>query len=965
MPIIVIPMSGLGTRFVESGYKDPKPLIIVDNSPIIEHVINLFDKKNDKYIFICNDLHLRETNMRQTLSNIVPKSKIFEVPVEGRKGPVHAVSLIFDNIPNDEEIIVSYCDYGTKWNYQNFLKDNRERNADGSIACYRDFHPHMLGTDNYAFLKETKLGSRWMDKIQEKKPFTDNRMEEYASNGTYYFKNGTIMKKYFQKLMDHGLTLKNEYYVSMVYNLLVEDGLKVNIFEIEKMLQWGTPYDLEIYNGWSKYFRNILHKQTDYIDKLETTTILPLAGHGSRFSKKGYTDPKPLIKVNNLPMVIQAIKCLPQSKNNVFIALKEHLNNYPLENKIKESYPNSLITKINEVTEGQACTTEIGIKESNIDPEKPILISACDNGVYYNVKKYQELVDDINNDIIVWSFRNEPTSKNNPDMYAWLDTDENDYVKSVSCKKFIEKIHNIKESHVIIGTMFFRKAKYFLDGLNKNYEENIKSNNEFYVDDVLNQNIKAGLNVKVFEVDNYICWGTPNDYETYIYWQDFFDKCSWHPYKKDLDITYSKDIPPKYFHIFKPNKYLFQDDFFLNNMLTPFYIIDSTKKYISLSTSRNLRKNGNIVSITEYFKLVHNWYNSQGYEYRLKNIEKFNKEINNRFNNVTYDINTNIFILSNIFINKYYKTKRQINYFHFFVDSLPRLYYYFTHPKKEKIKIFANINLYPDWLKSLMFDIFKFKEEDFIYTDKPFVNSKLSYVCDIIKFSESFELDFIVNKILKSVEKLSIKTEIPNVISLRKDTDSLGNNGRQFLNRKDVVSLLEKYDFIDYDSTSNLIEKINIFMKARIVVVENGAGITNLLFCSPETIVIILQSEHFCKVKDESLNIPGHPVYNDICKKFKNLYIVSTSKKNNEKPCFANMQKLEKVLSIIFPRALRQKQTLQDQTQLRAISGATFFLLVVFLTRSRANRTTGMHALRAVCVWCLGLFSAAIIFKSK
>ena len=539
MPIIVIPMSGLGKRFVESGYIDPKPLIIVDNLPIIEHVVNLFDKKNDKYIFICNNLHLRETNMREILSNIVPKSKIFEVPVEGRKGPVHAVSLIFDNIPDDEEIIVSYCDYGTQWNYKNFLKNNRERNSDGSIACYRGFHPHMLGTDNYAFLKETELGSRWMDQIQEKKPFTNNRMEEYASNGTYYFKNGNIMKKYFKKLMYLGLTINNEYYVSMVYNLLVEDGLKVNIFEIEKMLQWGTPYDLEIYNGWSKYFKNILNKQEEYIDKLETTTILPLAGHGSRFSKEGYNNPKPLINVNNLPMVIQAIKCLPQSKNNVFIALNDHLDKYPLETKIKQSYPNSFITKINKVTEGQACTTEIGIKESNIDPEKPILITACDNGVYYNVQKYQELVDDISNDIIVWSFRNEPTSRNNPDMYAWMTTDNNDYVKHVSCKKFIKEIHNIKESHVIIGTMFFRKGKYFLDGLSKNYQENIRSNNEFYVDDVLNQNIKSGLNVKVFEVDNYICWGTPNDYETYIYWQNFFDKCWWHPYKKELDITYN------------------------------------------------------------------------------------------------------------------------------------------------------------------------------------------------------------------------------------------------------------------------------------------------------------------------------------------------------------------------------------------------------------------------------------------
>lgn len=536
---IIIPMSGLGQRFINAGYNIPKPLIVVDDKPIIEHVTNLFPGEKN-ITFICNNKHLKETNMKEIINSFCPHGKIYEVPVKGRKGPVHAVSLIFDKINDDEEVIVSYCDYGTWWSYENFLKDNRKRNADGSIACYKGFHPHMLGTDNYAFLKEKKEGTRWMEAIQEKKPFTDNRMNEYASNGTYYFKSGLIMKKYFQKLMDLKMTVKNEYYVSMVYNLLVNDSLNVNIFEIEHMLQWGTPNDLEIYNNWSKYFKNIIKKQPKFKDTLETTTVLPLAGHGSRFRKKGYNDPKPLINVSGYPMVIQAIKCLPQSTNNVFICLEEHLKNYPLEKNLKFIYPKSKIVKINKVTEGQACTTEIGVQETNIDLEKPILITACDNGVYFDIKKYQSLVNDNKNDIIVWSFRNEPTSKNNPNMYAWMSTDDNNFVKHVSCKKFIEGIHDIKQSHVIIGTMFFRKAKYFIDGLKKNYDENIRTNNEFYVDDVLNQNIKSGLNVKVFQVENYICWGTPNDYETYNYWQEFFHKCNWHPYHKEKDITFNK-----------------------------------------------------------------------------------------------------------------------------------------------------------------------------------------------------------------------------------------------------------------------------------------------------------------------------------------------------------------------------------------------------------------------------------------
>jgi bifunctional N-acetylglucosamine-1-phosphate-uridyltransferase/glucosamine-1-phosphate-acetyltransferase GlmU-like protein len=107
-------------------------------------------------------------------------------------------------------------------------------------------------------------------------------------------------------------------------------------------------------------------------------------------------------------------------------------------------------------------------------------------------------------------------------MYAWMETDENNNIKSVSCKKFDESKHDLKNSHVIIGTMFFRKSKYFIDGLKANYNENIRTNGEFYVDDVINQNIKQGLKVKVFEVKNYICWGTPNDYKTYNYWKEYF-----------------------------------------------------------------------------------------------------------------------------------------------------------------------------------------------------------------------------------------------------------------------------------------------------------------------------------------------------------------------------------------------------------------------------------------------------------
>ena len=529
-------MSGVGRRFVEVGYTAPKPLIEVDGKPIIEHVLNLFPGVED-VSFICNSKHLQETNMRSLLLRLKPECKIYEVPVGEKKGPVDAVYHISDFIDDNKKTIVSYCDYGSSWDFKKFIDQVSKNDTDGCIACYTGFHPHMLGNDNYAF---AKVVDGKVVQVKEKQPFTNNKMDEYASNGTYYFKSGRILKKYFKELLASGNTTNDEYYVSLVYNHLINDGLAVSVFEISQMLQWGTPYDLEIYKGWSRYFKNLTKPQKSISNPHGTTLLLPMAGRGSRFSETGYDLPKPLLDIDGKPMVVQAVSCLPKSDNNIFICLAEHIDSFNIDSILKENFLNTSIIKITEVTKGQACTCEIGIELGELDLEKPVLISACDNGVYYDSQKYQDLLDDTTIDVIVWSFRNNQTSKINPNAYAWLKVDENDNILNVSCKNFI--YDDPLKTHAIIGTMFFRKAKYFIDGLKKNYEKNITTNGEYYVDDVLNQNIKSGLKIKVFETENYICWGTPNDYKTYHYWQTFFDKCEWHPYKNNENRQWRHDV---------------------------------------------------------------------------------------------------------------------------------------------------------------------------------------------------------------------------------------------------------------------------------------------------------------------------------------------------------------------------------------------------------------------------------------
>ncbi|GAB6109650.1 NTP transferase domain-containing protein [Fusibacter bizertensis] len=527
---IVIPMSGRGQRFVNKGYKVPKPLIEVDGKPIIEHVVDMFPGEDD-FIFICAKDHLESTEMKSILNRIAPKGRI--IAIEPHKlGPIYAVQKAYQYIEDDEEVIVNYCDFGCYWDYGDFLTHTRQRNADGAIPAYKGFHPHMLGTTNYAFMRDHE---QWMLEIQEKKPFTENRMNEYASSGTYYFKSGALLKKYFDMTVERDLNLNGEYYVSVVYNLLIEEQLKVSIYEIQHMLQWGTPEDVEDYLYHSNYFRKLIdYKPYDAVNP-DTINLIPLAGEGSRFKNEGYVTPKPLIEISGKPMIFQAFDSYPKSNDARFIVLANHCDAYGIDDLLSKAYHGSKIISLDHVTEGQAITASLGIQEE--DMERPLLIAACDNGLLIDENRYRALISDSEVDAICFVFKNNPTVGANPKGYGYIKANEDGKIQGVSVKVPISDTPT--NDPAIVGAFYFSKAKYFMAGVEYLKEHNIRVNNEFYIDSIMGILDALQISGHILACD-YESWGTPNDYLTFSYWQSFFHKSNFHPYRIELDATFNQ-----------------------------------------------------------------------------------------------------------------------------------------------------------------------------------------------------------------------------------------------------------------------------------------------------------------------------------------------------------------------------------------------------------------------------------------
>jgi HAD superfamily hydrolase (TIGR01509 family) len=229
---IVIPMAGAGSRFQEAGYTFPKPLIEVNDKPMIQVVVENINI-DANYIFIVQKSHREKYNLDTLLNMIAPNCSIIEV--DGiTQGAACTALLSKVLIDNDNPLFFANSDQFVKWDSSEFMYNMQETNVDGGIVTFNATHP------KWSFAKVGSDG--YVEKVAEKDPISD-----IATVGFYYWKHGSDFVKYAEEMIEKDIRVNNEYYVCPVFNQAIEDGKKIKTFNIEKMWGLGTPEDLDRY----------------------------------------------------------------------------------------------------------------------------------------------------------------------------------------------------------------------------------------------------------------------------------------------------------------------------------------------------------------------------------------------------------------------------------------------------------------------------------------------------------------------------------------------------------------------------------------------------------------------------------------------------------------------------------------------------------------------------------------------
>lgn len=227
-------MSGMGSRFLNCGYKEPKPLIPVLTDTMIRSVVKNLKFEGANFIFVINKNQISKEDFINHLEDLISDFIVLTVD-EITRGPASTCLLAENLVDNSDPLIVVNCDQIIlDFNIQSLLDFSEINNCDGVIGCFISSSPK----NSYIKLDESSN----VILVREKEVISN-----IATNGFHFWKEGSLFVSSAKKMIELGETYNNEFYVAPSYNHLISQGKKILPFFYNLHFPIGTPEDLETY----------------------------------------------------------------------------------------------------------------------------------------------------------------------------------------------------------------------------------------------------------------------------------------------------------------------------------------------------------------------------------------------------------------------------------------------------------------------------------------------------------------------------------------------------------------------------------------------------------------------------------------------------------------------------------------------------------------------------------------------
>lgn len=247
---IIVPIAGRGYRFKKAGYFLPKPLIKIRGKPMIEIVINNIKPKiKHTFFFLCLKEHVEKFQIDRLLNDWALRCKVIVVD-KITEGAACTVLLAKKYINNNDSLMIANGDQWVDIDINDYLNYMSVSNIDGLIMTMWADDP------KWSYVKFDSEGRPC--EIVEKQVVSNE-----ATVGIYNYRRGSDFVKAAESMIKKNLRVNNEFYVAPAYNEIINNGMKIDIYNIGKeydgMYGMGIPSDIEKFEKME-----ILKKAVDF-----------------------------------------------------------------------------------------------------------------------------------------------------------------------------------------------------------------------------------------------------------------------------------------------------------------------------------------------------------------------------------------------------------------------------------------------------------------------------------------------------------------------------------------------------------------------------------------------------------------------------------------------------------------------------------------------------------------------------
>jgi dTDP-glucose pyrophosphorylase len=229
----IIPMAGLGNRFVQSGYTLPKMLLEAHGKTLLEWSLSSLPLHlSTTVVFIGLKSHENEFSLSSRIKEIYPElNSKFIFLDQVTRGQAETVYLSLGVCDDQEPLVIFNID--TYFQSATLEGKLLAADNDGVLGSFESVE------NRFSFASLDKEG-KYVTEVQEKEVISP-----YALTGLYTFSRVADFRETFEYHEKNQLTSKGEFYIAPMYNYLIQAGKKYVLDQADRHIILGTPIEYE------------------------------------------------------------------------------------------------------------------------------------------------------------------------------------------------------------------------------------------------------------------------------------------------------------------------------------------------------------------------------------------------------------------------------------------------------------------------------------------------------------------------------------------------------------------------------------------------------------------------------------------------------------------------------------------------------------------------------------------------